>query len=449
MDLTSVLVGATGGAVLAGLLVHLLSKANATAAVSTHQANAAALQSQLVEAKASLDAERAKRSTAEQSVAATLATLSERDLSIAALTQLSKSAHESLVTEFKAAGGEVLKDARTQLSETSKAQQEVSSKDLLERQAAIAKLVEPLQKQLDEQKKLVTDLANVRAQDAGKLSKELEQITRLQEQATKAASGLESALRDNRRRGRWGEVALKNILELSGMTNHVDFQEQTSVEVEGVTKRPDVIVRLPGGRVIPIDAKVPLSAYMRILDKDVTEAEILACRIDHAAALRSHVKVLASREYAKAVGEGVDFTVLFLPIESAMTAALEADPEIYQFALDSRVIITTPALLLALLRTCAIQWQQAKLADNARHIGEKATELVDRVKTFADHLDKVRKGLDQASKGYNDAIASYNGRLLPGSRDLAEMAGRNPAELDELPFVQQGGLRSVIGSDGT
>jgi DNA recombination protein RmuC len=203
-------------------------------------------------------------------------------------------------------------------------------------------------------------------------------------------------------------------------------------------------VRLPGGRFVPIDAKVPLSAYLDSLDPALSDADRAVRRTAHAQALRNHVRALASREYAKALGEGVEITVLFVPLESGLIAALEEDGTLYQEALDQRVVITTASTLLALLRTCALQWQQAKLNENARKIGESAKELLVRITVFAEHLEKVGKGLETASKGYNSAVGSFNGRLLPGARETAELAGdleRIPDELEPAATV----LREVNG----
>jgi DNA recombination protein RmuC len=175
-----------------------------------------------------------------------------------------------------------------------------------------------------------------------------------------------------------------------------------------------------------------MNAYLDSLDPALSDADRLARRVSHAQALRSHVRALASREYAKAMGEGVEITVLCVPLESGLIAALEEDATIYNEALDKRVIITTASTLLALLRTCAMQWQQAKLNENARKIGENAKELLVRISTFADYMQRVGKGLDSATKAFNDAVGSYNARMLPKARDTAELAGDLASAPEEL-----------------
>jgi DNA recombination protein RmuC len=228
-------------------------------------------------------------------------------------------------------------------------------------------------------------------------------------------------------------VSLRNIAEMAGLVENVDFSEQESVaDDEGNRLRPDMTVRLPGGRFVPIDAKVPMTAYLESLDQSLSDAERAGRRAAHAQAMRSHVRGLGSREYAKALGEGVEITVLFVPFESGLIAALEEDATLYEDALNARVVICTSSTLLALLRTCALQWQQAKLNENARQIGENAKELLKRLQKFAGDVGAIGRSLDSATKAYNEAVGSFNRRLLPAARDTAELAGELGAELDDL-----------------
>lgn len=232
---------------------------------------------------------------------------------------------------------------------------------------------------------------------------------------------------------------------MAGLVANVDFNEQTSVDGdEGNKLRPDMTVRLPGGRFVPIDAKVPMNAYLDSLDPALSDADRVVRRTAHAQALRTHVRALASREYAKAMGEGVEITVLFVPLESGLIAALEEDGSIYSEALDKRIIITTASTLLALLRTCALQWQQAKLNENARKIGENAKELLDRIGKFAEHLEKVGAGLSTATKSFNAAVGAFNTRLLPSARDTAELAGELGLAPEEIAPTEAM-LREVQG----
>jgi DNA recombination protein RmuC len=364
--------------------------------------------------------------------------LAEREKSIAELRAAVEQSRVALAETFKATGADLLKATAGELMRQAKEQfdghQRLSQQELEARQKAIDATLAPLKEQLAKNEQLVRELGEKREGDVRTLGEQLKQVADLQQKASSAASALQSALRNNTQRGRWGEVSLRNIAEMAGLVDNVDFSEQTSIaDDEGNRRRPDMTVRLPGGRFVPIDAKVPMNAYLESLDPALSDADRAARRSAHAQALRGHVRALASREYAKSLGEGVEITVLFVPFESGLIAALEEDATIYQDALESRVVICTSSTLLALLRTCALQWQQAKLNENARKIGESAKELLSRIRTFAEHLERVGKGLESATKGYNNAIASFNSRLVPGARDTAELAGdlqSVPAEIE-------------------
>jgi DNA recombination protein RmuC len=182
-----------------------------------------------------------------------------------------------------------------------------------------------------------------------------------------------------------------------------------------------------------------MSAYLDSLDVTLSDNERQQRRAAHAQALRTHVRALVSRDYARALGGGVEITVLFVPLESGLHAALEEDPSVFQEALEKRVIIATGSTLLAVLRTCALQWQQATLNENARLIGDSAKELLGRITKFAEHLDNMGSNLENAVKHYNSAVRSYNTRLLPSARDTAELAGEiaAPQEIDTIALTTQ------------
>lgn len=391
--------------------------------------------------RARADEESARRAAADNDLSAMRTQLVERQRNLEEQRETLARAEQTLKDVFKATGADVLRTTAESLVKQAKEQFEgqrtLSSQDLEARQKAIDATITPLREQLAKQEELVKSLAVKSEGDSKTLGEQLRAIAELQQKASSAAQTLSSALRDNRQRGRWGEVSLRNIAEMAGLVENVDFSEQSTVAGDDGRLRPDMIVRLPGARFVPIDAKVPMNAYLDSLDPALSDAERVVRRTAHAQALRTHVRTLASREYAKAVGEGVEITVLFVPLESGLIAALESDADLYIEALDKRVIITTASTLLALLRTCALQWQQAKLNENARRIGVQAKELLDRIQTFAEHLDKVGSGLTSASKGYNAAMASFNARLLPSARKTAELAGELNLAPDELEAADE------------
>ena len=415
------------------------AEASAKALCSAAQAAAQELRAQVDSERTRAEQESKLRAKTQEELRAADERISEREVAMKrilderekALSELKANVEQSraqLTDVFKAAGADVLKSTAETLLKQAKeqfeGQKQLSSQELEARQKAIDATIAPLREQLAKQEELVKQLGEKREGDAKSLGEQLRQIAELQQKASSAAQTLSSALRDNRQRGQWGEISLRNIAELAGLVDNVDFSEQSSVDGDdGNRLRPDMTVRLPGGRFVPIDAKVPMNAYLDSLDASLSDAARYERRSMHAQALRNHVRALSSREYAKALGGGVEITVLFVPLESGLIAALEEDATIYQEALAKGVIITTASTLLALLRTCAMQWQQAKLNENARRIGENAKELLDRISKFAEHLDKVGSGLNSATKSYNAAVGSFNTRLLPSARDTAELAG--------------------------
>jgi len=444
MDATSILVGLLLGAALAAPAGFLLAK---SMLASRHAGSDALLEQsrrQAEESRATIERLRSEQAKAERTAAdavarmaeretSTAALLAERDKSVEQLRAMQAQAREVLGEAFKSTGFEVLKSAGEQLIAQARRQfddqRKLTEQEIAEKQKQIDATFLPFREQLVKQETLLKELNEKRAGDAKALGEQLKVIADLQGKASSAADSLAGALRDNRQRGRWGEISLRNVVEMAGLAAHVDFSEQISMEGEDGRLRPDMTVRLPGGRQIPIDAKVPMNAYFDSLDTTQTDAERARRRDMHAQAIRSHVRTLCSREYAKNLDSEVDITVMFMPVESALVAALETNGDLYREALDSGVVITTPSTLLALLRTCALQWQQAALAENAQRIGESATELLVRIEKFSDHLQGVGKGLETAVKGFNQAVASFNTRLLPGARNTAELAHK----LDLVP----------------
>ncbi|MBM3989243.1 MAG: DNA recombination protein RmuC [Planctomycetes bacterium] len=428
-----------------------------TAKESTARANAESLQTQLQALGASLEKERAAirveaeaRAKLGADLAALHASLDERERSLKDVRATVDQSKQQLVDAFKATGGDVLKQQTILLLKQAKEQfdghRQLSQQELEARQKAVEALVSPLKEQLAKQEKLVTELGLKREGDSRALSAQLAQIAELQQKASTAALTLSSAMRDNRQRGQWGEITLRNVVEMAGLGAHVDFIEQSSLEGEdSVRLRPDMIVRLPGGRAIPIDAKVPMNAYLDSIDTTQPDAERARKRESHVGAVRTHVRTLNSRDYAAAVDGEIELTVMFVPVESALVAALEMDGTLFKEALDKRVIITTPSTLLALLRTCAMQWQQAKLNENALKIGVHAKELLVRIQNVAEDLHKVGKGLKSATDAFNDAVGSYNRRLVPKARDTAELAGELEAAPKEIELQLRSARTDIAG----
>ena len=432
-----------------------------TAKESGARALTQGLQAQLLDLGKKLENERAatrgeasERSRIAAELAALRTSLEERERSLREVRATVEQSKQQLVDVFKATGGEVLRQQATDLLKQAKEQfeghKQLSQQELEARQKAVEALVSPLKEQLAKQEQLVKELGLKREGDSKTLSEQLKQIAELQQKASTAALTLSSAMRDNRQRGQWGEITLRNVVEMAGLGAHVDFVEQSSLEGEdSVRLRPDMIVRLPGGRSIPIDAKVPMSAYLESIDSTHTDAERARKRESHVGAVRTHIRTLNSRDYAAAVEGEIELTVMFVPVESALVAALETDGALFKEALDKRVIITTPSTLLALLRTCALQWQQARLNENALKIGVQAKELLVRIQHVADDLHKVGKGLRSATDAFNEAVGSYNRRLVPKARDTAELAGELEAMPTEIELQLRSARTDIVGGSSS
>ncbi len=238
-------------------------------------------------------------------------------------------------------------------------------------------------------------------------------------------------LKSNPARGKWGEETLRRVVEAAGMSAHCDFTEQTAAG----ENRPDLVVRLPGERMIIVDAKVPDFDFLNALETADTarRAESLAA---HAAKLRGTIKALADRDYPREFANALDYVVLFLPAESLFSAALEGDHDLIVWAAERRILLATPASLIALLRSVSVSWQQHAQTENAQKIAEAAREFYARVVKFTEHFERIRAGLDRANSAFNDATASFQTRVRPAGERLAELGGANSSKaLPEVPPV--------------
>ena len=225
-------------------------------------------------------------------------------------------------------------------------------------------------------------------------------------------------LSSNQARGRWGEETLRRVVEAAGMSAHCDFTEQA----QAGDSKPDLVVRLPGDRLIIVDAKVPDLDFLNAIDAadTATRAEALAA---HAAKLKATIKALAERDYPRQFPKALDHVVLFLPAESLYSAALEGDHELIVWAASRQILLATPATLIGLLRSVSVSWQQHSQTENARAIAAAAQELYSRVAKFTEHFEKIRTGLLNASRAYDDAVGSYERMVRPGGEKLLKLGG--------------------------
>ncbi len=239
---------------------------------------------------------------------------------------------------------------------------------------------------------------------------------------------LETALRRPDHRGRWGEVGLRNVVEFAGMTDQCDFEEQVVTEGER-SLRPDMVIKMPGGGRLVVDSKLPLEHYLNAIEDPENAGDHLH---NHAKALEVHVNALASKAYWEQFDQAPSFVVMFVNVESALVAALERNPELHNKALSKKVLLTSPATLVALLQAAAFGWRQDSMAKNAEEIAKAGQELYDRLSTFRDHLSSVGKRLTQANESYNNAVGSFTARLKPGAERLSELQATGGKELPPI-----------------
>lgn len=292
--------------------------------------------------------------------------------------------------------------------------------DMSRRQEAIDGLVKPLQDALMRYEAQLREIENARQSAYGDITRYIAELMKTQERLHEQTRSLSTALKVPQVKGRWGEITLRRVVEVAGMSPHCDFIEQPSVQTESGMKRPDLIIRLPRNKQVVVDAKLPISAYMDAYatEDEKVKKELLA---KHAQSLRSHVVSLSSKEYFRQFDPAPDFVVLFLASESFFSAALDHDRTLIEDAIDKNVIITTPTTLIALLRTIALTWQQHAASENAERILKGAMELFERVKVFARHFERLKEGIQKTAQAYNAAARSWEARVLPSADRLKSL----------------------------
>ncbi|MCB1048029.1 MAG: DNA recombination protein RmuC [Calditrichaeota bacterium] len=365
-----------------------------------------------------MDAERQRASGLEKDLEVERARLEER---ISAL-QL---AEERLKESFSLISQQALdSNAKSFLSlaeERFRGQQGVAVKDLEARQQAVDALVRPIAETM---KKLEDQLQNAERRTEGSgaaLRNQLEAVTQGQKELAAETDRLRRALRQPGVRGRWGEMQLKRVAELAGMLEYCDFElQRTVVESEGGVRRPDMVIHLPGGKSMVVDAKTVMDAYMEAIDAPTEELrqEQMA---RHARQVRDQITLLSGKAYWNSLEHTPEFVVMFIPGEAFYSAALQQDPTLLEYGSEKRVLLAGPTTLLALLKAASYGWQQEVMTENARRVADTGKELHERLLVFARHFSKVRSGLQSAVDGYNSAVSSFESRVLVSARRIEEL----------------------------
>jgi len=311
-----------------------------------------------------------------------------------------------------------------------------ANNELNKKEKSFETLIDPIKQALEKTEQQVRFMEKERKESWGALQKHLEGLSEAQKQLQGETRNLVQAFKRPEVRGRWGEITLKRLTELAGMVEHCDFFEQPTTETDNGNLRPDMVVRLPGGRDIVVDIKTPLDAYLSATEQTEDEAKQRELQ-RHARHVRERMKELASKAYWNQFENAPDFVVLFIPGEQFLTAALEIDYKLLEDAMSNRVILSTPTSFVALLRAVAYGWRQESLTENAERIQKTGEELYQRLATFAEHLSKLGKSLDNSVSHYNRAVASFDTRVLPGAKKFTEMGIHDKKEIPAAEPIEK------------
>jgi DNA recombination protein RmuC len=359
---------------------------------------------------------------------------------ILARLEAERQAEGRLRETFGALSAEALRQNNRSFLELAEARlteiQRSAASELELRRRAVDDLVRPISVALERVDGKIREVEKERAASHAGLIEQLKAMGRAQQALQTETGNLARALRAPQVRGRWGEIQLRRVVELAGMLDYCDFEEQVTALAEGVSLRPDLVVRLPGGKTVVVDAKAPMAAYLDAMDRPGDEATREALLRDHARQVRDHMSALGNKAYWSQFQPAPDFVVMFLPGETFFSAACCQDPSLIEFGVSQQVIPASPTTLIALLRAIAYGWRQERIARNAQEISDLGRLLHERVGTMAGHFEDLRRALDRAVDSYNRTVGSLESRVLATARRFKEL-GVTAEELPEGLTIEQ------------
>ena len=450
MNLLLAAVAAGVAAVVAYLIAHLRGQARLSQAESraaAEEARASELKEQITVAQRDFESLRDKLSRAEMERTAALARLEESNRNLTAQMEMLEQAKTRLTDAFKSLAADALAQSNkgflTLAEQKFKALSDEARTDLDVRRQAVAQLVEPLNKALSDYQEQARGIEARRLQEVSAVGEQLRSLAESEAALRQETGRLVNALKSPQVRGRWGEIALRKTAELAGMTRYCDFIEQESVAGEAGRLRPDMVVRLPAGREVVVDSKVPLAGFMESLEA-TTDAGRAQSLTRHAVLVKQHVSRLASKEYWNQFPTAPEFVVMFIPNDSFLAAAADSDPGLIEAALTQNVVIATPTTFIALLRAIAFGWRQEVMAESAQKISQLGQEMSDRVASVAGHIVDLGRSLSKSMESYNAMVGSVESRLLASARKFKELGAEGKKEIEELRPVELSPRRAAL-----